>query len=233
MIPELAFSDRAALPVTDVRHVRDRLEALMPKTMEFAVLGDRSYFASKKADLTINGMTLVALSHTPYQLDRNGCIHPEIWIPMSGHMDASDGRTKFTYGGLRGYFCTSETRNIRTTTVSALGLRFDLRRLNAVHAAMIGAPSVADLPAHSRLVDLEANGIHFLNLVRNLLRQIDELQANAAVLERMAMDDALYRLIVAMMKPELLLSRDSDSGPQSHSQERIRRLCEYLRANLT
>ena len=232
MIPALAFNNRTTLPVHDVVEVRDRLDALMPKTMEFAVLGDRTDFVSKKACLTLGDMTLVALSHTPYQLDRSGCVHPEVWLPLSGRLVSSDGRSRFEYGDRLAYFCTSEVRNIRTTTTSALGLRFDLRRLNAVHAAMIGAPSTQDVSTKTRLFALDAHGVDFLALIKNQLRQIDQLQANAAVLQRLGMEDALYRLTVGMLHPDLLLPRDHHRATPNHAQERISRLCEYLRANL-
>lgn len=233
MIPELAFNNLVAPAVTDVRHVEDRLDALMPKTMEFAILGDRSKFASKKANLKINDMSLIALSHTPYQLDRSGCLAPEIWVPLSGRMFAYDGGSQFQYGDGRAYFCTSEIRNIRTTTTSAIGLRFNMQKLNAARAAMIGEPTAREIPSRTRLIDLEANGVNFVTLLRTMMRQIDELQANQATLERLAMDDQLYRLAAAMLEPDLLFARENVVPMRHHSQERVARLCEFLQGNLS
>ncbi len=232
MIPVLAFSDRAVTPVRDVGLVRDRLNSLMPKLTEFSVLGERSEFASSKAKLDLPDMTLIALSHTPYQLNRIGCASTEIWIPLSGQMAVSDGQSQFHYGANRAFFCTSEIRNIRTTTSSALGLRFDMHKLNAVRSAMVGSPSLRHVPTHSRIVDLEVQGLNFLALFKNLARQINELQADVVALERLATADSFYRLSASLLEPHLLQDGESPKRWPDHTQKRIAELCEFLRAHL-
>jgi AraC-like DNA-binding protein len=232
MIPALPFNNQASAPTRDFKRVRDRLEALMPKPMNFCALGAQSEFASSKASLEMRRLTLVALAHTPYRLDRTGYLLPEIWIPFSGRLVASDGRSEFHYGGSKAYFCNSEIRNIQTTTISALGVRFDPQELKAVHSAMVGASGCQDVPLHSRLVELDANGVDFLALLRNLLRQVDALQLNAALLERLGVDDSFHRLLVGMFMPDLLAPPEQRSPQATHAQQRISRLCDYLAGHL-
>ncbi len=232
MIPELAFNNQASTPIRDFRLVRDRLSSLMPKPTEFTILGNRSEFASSKAELRLNDMTLIALSHTPYQLDRSGFAHPEIWIPFAGNMTASDGESEFKYGGSRAYFSTAEIRNIRTTTTSALGVRFNMQRLNAVHATMVGASNIREIPDHSRTLEMNGNGVNFSTLIKNLLRQIDELQMDSTALEKLGIDDSFYRLAVALLNPALLRDPESSGRQRIHSQQGIAKLCDYLSENL-
>ena len=232
MIPELAFHHQASKRVTDVTRVQDNLDRLMPTIMEFAVLGRRAGFMSSKAAVDINDLTLIALSHTPYRLDRRGCASPELWIPFSGRLYVSDGRSDFEYGGNRGYLCTSETRNAQTTTVSALGLRFDMQRLNAVHAAIVGAPDVADIPGQTRLVQLDAHGADYLTLIKNVLRQVDELALHSAVLQRLGVDDSLYRIMACLLMPGLLGREEPVAGMRNHVHERVAKLCDFLHGHL-
>ena len=232
MIPELPFRQSTSQPVTDSNLVGERLSSFMPKMKDFSVLGSKLEFASNKAALKINGMTLVALSHTPYRLDRMGCRFPEIWLPLSGHMVASDGESKFHYGDGRAYFCNSEIRDIKTSSVSAVGFRFDMQRLQATHAAMVGAQRISDVPFRSRILQLQANGVNFLALFKNAFLQIDALQGNALALERLALDDTFYRLAIWLFHPELLQDTGATNHLRSHSEIRIAKLCAFLRANL-
>ena len=169
MIPDLAFHNQTAHPVTNAKLVADRLVSLMPKAKDFSVLGSPAAFVSMKADVTINGMTLVAHSHSPYRLDREACRFPEIWIPLHGHVNAFDGEFRHSYGGDRAYFCTSDQRDVETSNVSVVGFRFDMHRLNAVHAAMVGARAPGAIPAQSRTLQLEVNGVSFRTLFLNAL----------------------------------------------------------------
>ena len=107
MIPDLAFHNQTAHRLTDAKLVEDRLASLMPRAKDFSVLGSPSAFVSMKADVNINGMTLVALSPSPYHLDRVACRFPEIWIPLHGQINAFDGESRHSSGGDKAYFCTS------------------------------------------------------------------------------------------------------------------------------
>ena len=233
MIPDLAFHQHYSRPVTDAKMVADRLATLMPKTQDFAVVGSPANFVSNKADVKINGMTLVALSHTPYRLDRIGCRFPEVWVPLHGMLTASDGDSRFQYGSDKAYFCASERRDVVTSTVSVVGFRFDMHRLNAVHAAMVGARVLGAIPLQTRTLQLDVNGVNFTALFLNALRQVDQLQSHPAVLEKLAIDDVFYRLLVGLLRPQLLLPVEAPDRTIGRAQKTISALCEFLQANLT
>jgi AraC-like DNA-binding protein len=233
VIPDLAFHNRSVRPVTDAKLVADRLASLLPRTRDFSVLGSTLAFASRNAEVKINGMTLVAVSHTPYRLDRSDCQLPEIWVPLQGHMVAFDGETRYRYGVDTAYFCASQRRDIETSSVSVVGFRFDMHRLNAVHAAMAGAPSPSPIPLQTRTLQLDVNGVNFTRLFLNALRQVDALQSHPEVLEKLGIDDVFYRLLVGLLRPQMLLAAEASERTIGRSHKPIAGLCDFLQANLT
>lgn len=232
MVPDLVFHNHRAPSVTDVNLVGDRLSSLLPRLVDFSALGSKSAFVSRKADVEINGLKLVALSHTPYHLERIGCKFPEIWIPLSGELVASDGESQFRHGGDLAYFCNSERRDVETSTVSVIGFRFDMQRLNAVHRSMVGLRSAKDVRTHTRTFELTANGVSFLPLIQNILRQVDALQGDPRVLGNLAIDDSIYRLLAVILEPDILKDAAAPTGQSENTLKRISGLCEFLRANL-
>ena len=231
MVPDLVFHNHRAPSVTDVNLVGDRLSSLLPRLMDFSAIGSKSAFVSRKADVQINRLNLVALSHTPYRLERIGCKFPEIWIPLTGELVASDGQAQYRHGGDRAYFCNSERRDVETSTVSVIGFRFDMQRLNAVHRSMVGLRSGKDVRTDTRTFQLTANGVSFLPLIQNILRQVDALQGDARVLGNLGVDDSIYRLLATLLEPDILKD-PAPTGQGENSLKRISGLCEFLRANL-
>jgi len=232
MVPDLAFHNHGPLSLRDANLVGDRLSSLLPRLIDFSVLGSKSAFASRKADVEINGLKLVALSHSPYHLARVGCQFPEIWVPLTGELVAYDGEAQHRHGGGLAYFCNSDRRDVETSTVSVIGFRFDMQRLNAVHRSMVGLRSARDVRPHTRTIELTANGVNLLPMIQNILRQVDALQGNSRVLGNLAIDDSIYRLLAVILEPDILKDAADPTGRSENSIKRISGLCEFLRATL-
>jgi transcriptional regulator GlxA family with amidase domain len=234
MLPALAFHEHNAPRVTDPDDVGEGFASLMPMVSEFYAIGPKDGFAYKKASLKINELHVIALSHTGYRLDREDCRHGELWMPISGCLDASDGERDFQYGVHQACFWTTGRRNVRTLMTSVVGLRFDMETIASTYAHMKMAEPRSEVPHRpSQILDLKANGLDFLALFANTWAQIDLVQGDARTLERLAVDDAFHRLIVGLLHPELVASTETGLAQSAHAHQQLRRLCEILRADFT
>lgn len=74
--------------------------------------------------------------------------------------------------------------------------------------------------------------VNFNEVLRKYFEIIDNCFENPALLEKMGLDDALYRLFALLMFPDRLQLEDNQARPVNYKERNLVELCEFIRANL-
>jgi AraC-like DNA-binding protein len=84
-----------------------------------------------------------------------------------------------------------------------------------------------------RELELHVNGISFDSLIRNNCRNIDSLWGKTEAMMMLGLDNAFYRIFVALLAPKLVFGDVSKtSGAKTADGDIIRRVCDYIQDHL-
>ena len=234
MLPALAFNETRPDHYADQVSIFKTLDETFPRCFDLLSLVGKSDLAFKSSNLEINGLRLSAVANTALSMKRNVECGHELWIPIHGHSIIETKAGRFRSGGGESAFHGSTgDRCFHTSTLSAVCIHLDQKRLNATHAAMVGLESAAAIPTCARTLPLEINRISFQTLFRKIFEEIDALDGNPQALAQLTVDDSIYRLCVGLLQPEIFSNPGASRSARTPPREEIARLCEFLRANLT
>ena len=232
----LPFGDATATLETSFSRYRDSIASVM-SGLEDIGQGRESpgAFANKAATLRLTDLTLVASANTPVEFRLRESLATTLTIPFAGEIIASmAGQRTILKPGCSGVFLAGEAVQGDTRTRSALMLKLLPERILATASAMLGSPDAASrrLDVHrSRPLPLVVGRVSFEQLFRDCCQLIDHFRAQPAALAALALDDTFYRITVMMLAPDAFLAPERQLRQDRHA-DAIRRLCEYLRANL-
>lgn len=127
-------------------------------------------------------------------------------------------------------FITACERRKSETIGSSVTLRLDPNRVNLTGFSMFGSSYKKMISDNTRKPALEIGKISFFCLFQSVFQQINSIGSHSDFLQRLSIDDTLYRLTLACLFPNLCLV----GGPHnSYLKAELSMLCEFLRANLT
>jgi AraC-like DNA-binding protein len=239
-LPRLPFGEDDSVVENDIRHYSERFASVLPN-LHVGALGEKSKFAYKSHTLVVNGLPLVASSHTPLYVGVDGVSFPTLLIPFhgGGKSTSSDGQAEaWSTGHAAAFFPAGARGSTSTETRSCVTLNLNPQRLQAVASSMLGrqdAPALNLDILDSRIVRLVHPRVSFDAIFRNLCAQVDAWRHQPGAMEKMGLDDMFYRYAVIMLKPELFLRSALDTPDRQAmnvSERAITLLCEQLAAQL-
>ena len=234
MLPSLAFGDRSVTEITDTQRGSIAHGNTFPQLDEFQSLIDRRKFLFKSSHLVIDGLRIDCLANTPVQVERIDETGNGLWIPVHGSSVIETKGSNFYYAsGFAAFIGTNGKRLIRTSTRSDVCIRFDYQRLNETYAVMAGFEKPRNWVAKPQTLPLNTSQFSFSEQFAKLFQQIDALESNTDSLRNQGFSESIYRLIVIMLHPELVDAAIPDSPKDIRPRNEIRRLCEFMNANLT
>jgi AraC-like DNA-binding protein len=192
------------------------------------------HFESKTSLLTINDLTLIALSNRSSYVERRDDNGSELIIPISGTAITSIGREDFEIknNGMA-FFCSAETRRTLKTGTSLVKIRLSIDKLNSIHKSMVGKRKTQVEFKPSRFYSLNLKDVSFMELFLSAFNQIDLVNGDQNILTRISFDDTIYRLCAAVIFNDVFESEQTSAAATVDSRYEIRRLCEWMNANLT
>jgi AraC-like DNA-binding protein len=232
-IPPLAFNDSLVPAILDFNAYRADRERVLGRPVDAEPLCPGAEFGAKASRISINGLGLVAKSHSPV---RSQTVMPgsHLWILQHG------GTVSHTKGGVfrfdsgdSAYYASEETQWFTASHRSTVGITLDQMKLSQIMMAMSGAIKHPKLSPESRTVQMNHKGVSFACLFQGIFNQIDALNGDKRLLELMRLDDSILRLCAALLYADQILGENDSSDVSYSSRHQITNLCEALSANLT
>lgn len=239
-LPPLPFGDHKAVVETNLQAYSDRVAQVVSSLEWYDPIGGSAGFASKSAVLELGGMRLVAGSNTPLNASIGDNADTTLMVPFRGNNLSHVGQSNYQWNaGQSALLMPALGRGGVCTARATLNISLDPARMQATAQSMLGDSDhrTIDLrTADPRTVALTSHGIAFDATFRHLCGLIDSLDGNAQALALLGLDDALYRTIVTMLRPELFLGVAPTNAAKRLSTPQARRsidpVCEYLTAHL-
>lgn len=233
MIPAHAFNDASTPTSTDTLSAGERLEKAFHRLNSISPSSNDIGFELKASQIKINDLTINAASTSGMFIEKLDIPAFEFVFPIAGTGFTEVEGVRFGYhAGRNGFVGTSE-KHIAGLTGSAVEIRFNLKRLQRTMSSMLGLDHEQPIATEARIVSLQANGVSFPELFKNLFYQIDSATGNTGILEKLALDDSFYRLGAGVLRPDIFLIDEPLNGRTPFVRREIGRLCEHITANLT
>ncbi|MFG1403590.1 helix-turn-helix domain-containing protein [Xanthobacter sediminis] len=200
---------------------------------EYDALDDPSAFATQQSSVTVNGMRVTALAHTPIRT-RVDSDEFSFFMPVDG------GAIESVVNGER-----VRCDPMRTALLAPEGERIGTGRSRSIVVAVLEKPRLLstaramlrddeaglDLQRPS-ILPLAAGPMNFDLLLRSACRAFDACSMNPVAAAALAVDDTLYRTICAMLLRERLFAEAMPSVTRSGIDAGLDLACEYILANL-
>ena len=229
----LAFNELFSVTSTDVLAAGDRISAMLTGINAFSPLSNETEFFFKTSQIQINGLRLSAIAHSGVYFERSDCRGLDLIIPIEGrNFTEIDGVEYAFNAGETAFLCAREIRH-STVTKSGVNIRLDLERINETCSAMMGFDHKNRVDFNTRTPSLQRDGVAFPTLFKSVFSQIDAVEGNTKILNKLAIDDALYRLCAGLIHTEIFLVDDKHYGKEPHVRIELENLCEWIRAHLT
>ena len=184
--------------------------------------------------MTINDLKLTASSSNGIYFERGNFPGVELMLPSEsreGYVEVDGYRSHFEPGGKAFFHGFGEKK--QSTMGSGVAINFTLEKLNATCAALLGMNDKPRISTKVQTPSLQVGDISFLQLFKSLFQQIDATGANQKLLEKLTLDDSLYRLCVGLLYPHLFLTDETRNARRAFVRPEIAGLCEFLNAHLT
>ena len=234
MIPALAFKDRTADFASDPRNTTGVRAAFDLNLHEFRRIKKGEDFFYKISLITINDLKLIASTSNGIYFERGNFPGVELMLPLEcreGYVEV-DGYRSCLEPGSKAFFHGFGEKK-QCTTGSGVAINFSTEKLNATCAALLGVDHKPRISVNVQTPSLEVRDIAFLHLFKSIFHQIDATGANAKLLEKLSVDDSIYRLCVGLLYPDLFLTDETYNGKRPYVRPEITKLCEFLAAHLT
>lgn len=238
-IPPLFIGDDRAELHTDARSLAERVEHVFPGLNAYDPIGSPKKFRAKSFAIDFPTLKLVASAISPSYVDRNGKQDMTLLLPLAGQCAVTIDNTRLEWGvGRAGVFMPEFTgRTIGEGEARSLVmLHLDRATLEKTARAMLGLG--ADEPINLRLDEPRLTSMKFagqsVELVFQKLGQLIELyQCDPKVLSQLGFDDLLYRHVVGLICPGLVvLDPANDHPPHKHKARVTDGVCDVLLSNL-
>lgn len=233
-LPPIPFGQSSSKSFDDVRLCGDFLARLPDAPSQFDAIGPGRDFRIRLRPVPIPDVTLLAGACTPkatsHVSDRLALVIP---FGTCATILRAGGKTYRWASPHHAFFIPAGERVGAESTTGSF-VRFDIREaaLKRIAAGMLdrpcGKPGLDT--STTRILDMHAPGTNWLTVIRGLCGTVDELDCDAGRLEAAGMDDAILRMVVMMLAPELSLEARL-AGPPPRTLD-LEPLLEQIRANI-
>ena len=232
MFRPLPFHDAFAATSTDADAFADRFAATSPIVSDFSVIGAKKDFWFKAASVDINGLWVMCCANTGIYFEREDTRGFDLIVPISGHISRQVEQEKYVANGAELAFLTACELRKSTTIGSSTTLRLDPVRFNNTGKALFGSQFKEINSSYTRTPALQIRDFSFMPLYQSVFQQINSIGDAPHILNKIGLDDVLYRISVSFLHPHLLFMEDLNIPKPLYLKSEISRLCEFLRANL-
>jgi AraC-like DNA-binding protein len=235
VLAKLVFNDETCFASTDIRAVGDVVAGIVPKIEAFSSLAGISDFHLKMASVEMHDLRLLSYAQTGIYFERKDFIGGNLIIPTRGQSQTEIGEETFHFkGGETAFFSGEEPRQRHCfLNDSGVDIRLDIERLNSTCASMMGLEPRQRMNLSTRTPILQSGGIPFFDLFEGIFHQINAVNGKRNVLDKLALDDSIYRLSVGLLHPTLFQDEMNGRRVNFVVRSELLKLCEYMRENLT
>ncbi|RQW84363.1 MAG: AraC family transcriptional regulator [Methylococcus sp.] len=236
-LPPLVFGDARTPVSNDISEYVQRVARVLTGLEYYECLGSPTQFQSKSFAVDINGLRLVANANTPVTAKVGDSSDTTLMVPFQGRNISTVGPAALDWDANESaVLIPCVAREGHCTTRSNLNIDIDPRRLRRTAAAMLGREPdrVIDLGIdRPRRVALNQGPVSFTRLLSHYCGAIDALLEAPAALDASGIDEAIYRTLAMMFRPDLFIVEAVPSlRDRSGKEGAIDRLCEALRTSL-
>lgn len=239
-LPPIPFGDAAARISKDTSGCQRALSEAIPSLRSCDPLGNPDNFRQRTIAVRIKELCLVASATTAMTAKAERNDQTLLLVPFHGSTTLRCGTMSLTASaGESAIFIRGRHRSGDTVTRgprASLCIALDVNRLASTVRDMLGLTADAALPSdldRDRIVPLVHGGISFDTTIRRLCNTVDAHVRQPTVLTMMGIDDSFYRTIAMALAPEQLLPSVLSAVESDDDGERIRRVCEHIKAHLT
>lgn len=232
-LPPLLFGNRERVRIRSVLQMQEQVQRALGWSAEYDALDDPSAFATQQSSVTVNGLRVTALAHTP--------IHTRVDSDeFSFFMPVDGGAIQSVVNGepvrcdpMRTALLAPEGERIgtgrsRSIVVAAL----DKPRLLSTARAMLRDDEARLDLQRPTVLPLAAGPVNFDLVLRSACRTFDACGMNPEAAAALAVDDALYRAICAMLLRDRLFAEAAPTVTRTGIDAGLDQACEYVLANL-
>lgn len=233
MIPALAFNNRAVKEVLTVESAKLDRQSLGADHWQLRPAGDGSVFQYKANHLKIKNLRISALAHSPLHAQKARYSPSSILVPINGKVKThANGEDYLFQPQENAFLSTHHTENFESSARSVVRIELNEKEIASAYEAISGTRHLFSTSLTSRLLPLHIGRVDFSALFQNLFQTIDLLGTNEAWLDRLNIDDSVYRLCACLLKPEGFLDDATYKQENLNLRPEITKLCEFLSAHL-
>jgi hypothetical protein len=236
-LPPLVFGDASSPVSSNISDNVQQVARVLTGLEYYECLGSLARFQSKSFAVDINGLRLVANANTPVTVKVGDSRDTTLMVPFHGRNVSTVGRAALRWDANEAaLLLPGVAREGECSTRSNLNIDIDPRRPRRTAAAMLGREPdrIIDLGIDQpRRVALHHGSVSFTRLLSHYCGAIDALRDVPAALDASGIDEAIYRALAMMLRPDLFIVETAPPlRERSGGESAIDRLCEALRASL-
>ena len=235
LLPPLAFGHRIAKPECSIEAMESKFSQAKGWETQYEPIGPHEKFANQSAELNINGLHVMAVTTSPMRTRVKADSSHSLFIPLTGkNNDYHINGYRLSYGqGENAIFCPEGERVGKCSNHSILIIDVNKERVQQTITTMLGH----DDPSRGRVnlsiphsLKLRVNDVALDDALMQLCGLIDQFCSSQSMLEKLAIDDSIYRIIAMMFQPDYLIEPTARIG--NVADNRLNAVCEYATANL-
>lgn len=232
-LPHLPFRIANAVEDLDIEVMSERLSNGRSKTSYRLPTRDAE-FRSVSLIKQVGTSTIVANACTAVEFTSIDPAHSIVMLPLKGDALITQDKRQLTWraDACAAFLPAADTSGVFSSR-SAVGIPVLPDLLEDLAARMLGrdpgGPALLDLST-PRELQLVWGSVRFSTAFTHLLFAIDQCSAAPQMLDRSGLDDALHRLLVMLLQPEMFLGDPVRPKPPRRYQ--IDDVCDYILANL-
>lgn len=238
-LPNLPLGDRFSVLQTDVNAFGDEISRAFPGLNAYDPIGPAGTFRSKSAVLKLPLLTVVSAALTPTYVDRKCSDKLTLMLPITGQNSFHVGRHQWKWGkGVGAAFLpiTDEANGGFGSYRSQIMLQLDSGVLQRTAQAMFPQIPRPDLQlSDARVLPFTLAGIEIDQVLRQLMPMMDLYADQPSVLVSLGLQDAMYRLAVSLLRPDLVESTQSQTNelePLLPKRRLVDMACDQMMDNL-
>mgnify|MGYP006277030047 CR=1 FL=1 len=232
-IPALAFNEVNASSFTDPQRVSESHTSAYLGVHNIRNSNQETDFRFKSAHLEVKDLIISAYSSTGVSYEREIIPGLELILPLNAKGFVESGGDVFYFHHRHQVFFHGYRQKKQTMKGSAVNINFSEEKLNSTRAALFGRIEKESVPFHTQSPLLAIGDISFSKLFESLFLQIDAIDANPKIFQKLNLDDSFYRLCAGLLSPDLFLADAAQDESPSYTRPEITKLCEFLSAHLT
>ncbi|WP_371348863.1 helix-turn-helix domain-containing protein [Ancylobacter sp. IITR112] len=229
----LAFGNRMKVQSLSLQSMQEQVQRLLGWSAEYDAIGDASHFANQQSSVTVNGLKLTALSHSPIRT-RVESDELSFFMPVDGGSIHSTVNGKLVQCHVRtNVLLAPEGERIgEGSHRSILVAGLDRHRLRQTAGAMLGQDDIkVDLSAPT-VMPLMAGAVNFDLMLRGACTLLEACHLSGGMAARVGVDEIFYRAVCGMLLRDRLFGESGDRFQPAIADKRVERACDYVLANL-